>query len=279
MLMVEGRVSELVTIDGFSFVALASPGTEPRARRIAERCGRGHRFLTQALGFDADLRLLMLAPEHWEQFTGSPMFGVPQTIDERTVVVAGENAELWQMVVPPLESLPAPAAEALRRVYGQPDGSINIASHMDLLPVHEVGHLFVDQAAGGFDFHQPRRWLVELFCNLALYAYAVAEEPDQLENLETFSRVTAKPIEPFPHQALADFDRVYADMDPPNFVWYLSRLDVAARQPYAAAGPGAVPALYRFIVQSKDGVPDDRLAEQLAGVHPKLADVLLSWPR
>jgi hypothetical protein len=43
---------------------------------------------------------------------------------------------------------------------------------MDLLAVHEVGHLFVDQAANQFDFHLPRRWLVELFCNLGLHATA-----------------------------------------------------------------------------------------------------------
>jgi hypothetical protein len=62
-------------------------------------------------------------------------------------------------------------AHTIRKVYAQADGSVSVASDMDLLPVHEVGHVFVDQTTDTCDFHLPRRWLIELFCNLCLHAY------------------------------------------------------------------------------------------------------------
>ena len=52
-------MSDLMTVDGYSFTVEATSGTEPRARRLAERCDRAHRFLTRSLGMDAALRLLV----------------------------------------------------------------------------------------------------------------------------------------------------------------------------------------------------------------------------
>jgi hypothetical protein len=208
------------------------------------------------------------------------MYGVPQTTDERTLVVAGQNSELWRRIVPPTESLLPSAAQSLRAIYGQSDGSIDIAPYMDLLPVHEVGHLFVDQATGQFDFHEPRRWLVELFCNLGLHAYVAAEEPKQMPNLETFPQtIVAGGSARLPHQTLADFERLYADMQPQNFVWYLSQLHIAAQRVYHAGGPESLQSVYAAIVQSKEKLSDEQLGLHLrVEVHPEVERVLISWP-
>jgi hypothetical protein len=166
----------------------------------------------------------------------------------------------------------------MRAVYGQPDGSIDIATYMNLLPVHEVGHLFVDQASGQFDFHLPRRWLVELFCNLSLHAYVVSEEPDRLPYLEMFPQaVVAQDRATFLHQAWHDFEVLYAGMEPPNFLWYLSRLHTAAKRTYDAGGVESLQRLYRTLLRSSGNSTDEQLAADLReNVHPEVANVLAS---
>jgi len=270
----------LIAIEGYGLSVYASPGTEGRAQAIAARCANAQRFLQAALGADVATRVLVLSLRHWQRFTGSPMFGIPQTVDAQTVVVAGEDAELWTLIVPPPEALPPAVAQALRRVYGRSDGVVAIGAFMDLLAVHELGHLFIDQTAGAFDFHRPRRWLVELFCNLGLHAYVAAVEPGQMEHLTTFPQaIVALGYAHLSHRQLADFERLYADMAPPNFAWYQSQLHLAAHRIYDAGGLAAVQALFRAIVPSRDNVSDAHLAEQLRdAVHPTVAQVLTTWP-
>jgi len=281
MSLSQKQYANLSELPGYSFPVYISAGMEQRAQGIAERCHRAYRFLGTTLNFEVELSLLILAPQHWQAYTGSPMYGVPQTTDARTIVVAGQNSPLWNMIIPPPERLPAPAAQAMAASYGLPDGSIDLAPYMDLLPVHEMGHLFVDQAAGQFDFHRPRRWLVELFCNLCLHAYVAAEEPEQLPKLETLPQaIIAAGFAHLSHRSLDDFERLYAGMEPPNFVWYLSQLHVAARRVYDTGGVESLQRLYQTIVQSKTQISDEQLAVRLrTEVQPEVEQVLTGWPK
>jgi hypothetical protein len=270
----------LVELAGFPIVVYLSPGTEQRAQEIASRCQRAYQFLGATLDFEAEICVLVLAPEHWQDYTGSPMYGVPQTIDRQTLVVAGQNSELWQMIVPPLEGLPPAAAQAIRAVYGQPDGSIDLASYMGLLAVHEMGHLYLDQTTGTFDFNFPRRWLVELFCHLCLHAYLAITEPQQLPSLETFPKtIVAGGVAHLSYLALDDFERLYAGMEPPNFVWYLSQLHLAAQRIYDAGGVETLQQLWKTLAQSNEKLSDEQLALRLrTEVHPAVEHVLTKWP-
>jgi hypothetical protein len=208
------------------------------------------------------------------------MYGVPQTIDQRTLVVAGQNSELWKMIVPPLEGLAPAVVQALRMVYGQPDGSIDLASYMGLLAVHEVGHLYLDQATGQFDFNFPRRWLVELFCQLCLHTYMAVEEPKHLPSLETFPKtIVAGGVAHLSYQELDDFERLYAGMEPQNFVWYLSQLHLAAQRIFDAGGIETLQRLWKTLVQLREKLADQQLALCLrTEVHPEVERVLTKWP-
>lgn len=272
---------DLVELSDYSFPVRVSEGVEPRAHQLAARCQRAYAFLSATLESKPKAQLLILAPKDWQKYTGSSMFGVPQTIDEQTVVVAGQNAELWKMIVPPLDMLPPSHSQAIQATYGQADGSIDLAGYMDLLPVHEVGHLFIDQTAKQFDFHLPRRWLVELFCNLALHAYTATEEPEQLSNLAAFPQmIVALGKGHLKYRSLQDFEQLYAGMEPSNFIWYLSRLHIAAQRIYDAAGTEALRRLFRAIVQSQESLSDEQLVSYLqANVHSAVADVLTTWER
>lgn len=277
--MSNNNYSQIVEFNEYSFPVYVSKGSEMRAHQLARRCQQAYRFFADMLEFQPTLRLLILAPEHWEYYTGSPMFGIPQTIDKQTVAVAGQNAELWKMIVPPLDLLPPSQAQALQSAYGQAGGSVDVAGFMDLLAVHEVGHVFIDQKTGQFDFHIPRRWLIELFCNLGLHAFVATHDQDQILKLEVYPQVIVNiGNNHLNHRTLDDFEQLYAGMEPPNFAWYQCKLHVAAKKVYDAAGSEAICRLFKAIVESKAGLSDEQLAKHLrADVHPEVADVLVLW--
>jgi hypothetical protein len=151
---------------------------------------------------------------------------------------------------------------------------------MNLLAVHEMGHLYLDQVTGTFDYNLPRRWLVELFCQLCLHTYVVVEEAEELLSLETFPKtIVAGDVAHLSYQALDDFERLYADMEPPNFVWYLSQLHLAAGRIYEAGGVEALQRLWKMLIQSREKLPNEQLASCLrAEVHPVVEHVLTHWP-
>ncbi|WP_287907673.1 hypothetical protein [Chloroflexus sp.] len=107
-----------------------SKGSENRTHQLAARCQKAYAFFSRALECKPNVSLLVLAPEHWQEYTGSPMFGVPQTVDEQTVVVAGQHAERWNMIIPLLDMLPPSHAKAIQHTYGQEDGSVDVAGYM-----------------------------------------------------------------------------------------------------------------------------------------------------
>lgn len=272
--------ADLNPIPGVEIRVYASPGLEHRAQETATRCQRAYRFLGSALDFEAEICVLVLAPEQWQAYTGSPMYGIPQTIDQRTLVVAGQNSELWNMITPPLESLSPAAAQVMQTVYGQPDGGIDLTAYMNLLAVHEMGHLSLDQATGEFDFHLPRRWLVELFCQLCLHAYTATQEAGHLLSLEIFPKtIVGGDSASLTYQALDDFERLYAAMEPPNFIWYLSQLHLAAQRIFDAGGVETLPRLWKMLRQSRETLPDEQLALRLQNeVHSEAARILTAWP-
>ncbi|NUM76976.1 hypothetical protein HUU40_21650 [candidate division KSB1 bacterium] len=270
----------LIQLARFPFPVYMSAGSEEHAQEIAERCERVHGFLRTTLAFEAQICILVLAPEHWQEYTGSPMYGVPQTTDARTLVVAGKDSELWQMIVPPPETLSPLAAHAMRQVYAQADGFLNVAPYMNLLAVHEIGHLYLDQATGKFDFKLPRRWLVEHYCNLCLHAYVAALEPEQLPVLETFPQtVVDVGFAHLPHHTLNKFEDLYAGMPPQNFIWYLGKLHLAAKRLHEAAGVEALQRLWKMLLSPNGNLSDGQLALRLrAEVLPEAEQVLTEWP-
>jgi hypothetical protein len=270
------RYPGLVEPAGTSFPVFASSGTEDRARAIASRCDRAHRFFRNTFEQPAEVVILVLAPEHWEKFADYPDYGMPHCTDARTLVVAGQENEMWKAIVPPLEVFPPDGAEALRRVYGQPDGAVSVGAFMDLLALHEMMHLFIDQTSGTSDFHVPRRWVIELLCNLGLHAYVVNEEPGAQEELTAFPQaIVSLGHDHLAHTSLADFERVYAGMEPPNFAWYQCQLHVAAHRVCDAGGIEALRAMFRTVVGFDGDVSDEQLDVVLReDVHPSVEGVL-----
>jgi hypothetical protein len=98
--------STLNELTGYSFPMYASPGIESRAQAIASRCERAYRFFSKTLNRNTEIRALILAPAHWKNFASYPIFGMPHYVDMHTLVVAGQESQMWGMIVPPMEYLP-----------------------------------------------------------------------------------------------------------------------------------------------------------------------------
>ncbi len=267
----------LVELPGASFPVYVSHGTEQRAGQIAERCRSARHFLGVTFDFEPQLRVLVLNPEDWREYATFPVYGMPHYTDAQTLAVAGEDNDFWQSMAPPVDALPPQAAEVMRAAYGQSDGSVDLSLFFDLLAVHEMGHLCHLQASLQF----PRRWLMELFCNICLHAYVVAREPEKVLALEAFPSVIAGgEVSQLRYRSLADFERLYTDVGPQNYGWYQCRFHVAAKDIYSAGGVEALERLWRVFLQSSATGSDEELAVQLRDdVHPAVARVLTEWAR
>jgi hypothetical protein len=225
---------------------------------------------------NAAIRALVLSPVDWPKYTTYPLYGMPHYLDAQTLVIAGQNNSFWQSLTPPLETLPPTAASAMRAAYGQADSSLDLSPFFDLLAVHEMGHLYHSQASRQF----PRLWLMELFCNLSLHAYVVAEEPERLSQLEAFPRmICGMGHSHLQYHTLADFERLYVNVGPQNYGWYQCQLHNAAQRIYNAGGIEALQRLWDVPITFDGESTDEELASQLENeVHPEVAQVLISWP-
>ena len=262
---------DLSLVSGYIFPMYVSSGCEERGRAMAAVCQRAHQFLSHTLQAQADVTVLVLAPAQWSEYGTYPTYGMPHADpDRQALIMAGENNAFWQSMAPPLEMLSPETAAAARTAYGLPDGSIDLAPFFDLLSVHELAHLFHDQANVQF----PRKWLQEFFANLSLHAYVATQEPVHLPVLETFPRLVVEAgSATFEHHSLADFERLYTGVGPQNYGWYQCRLHVAAKGVYDAGGVAALQRLW----QAFPPISDDQLIQVLDQVHPRLEQVFTGW--
>jgi len=269
--------SALRSMEDSPFPVLFSTGAERRAGRICARLERAHCYLREALGFDPELRLLVLSPEDWAGRAAFPLYGMPHYTAGDTIVVGTEPAGFWQGVVGMLGGvLPANQRAEIETIYGTVDGRIDMSEFADLIAVHELGHLFHEQVPFTF----PRLWLMELFANFCVHAYLAEREPEKLALWTTLpERMMAFPADRVRHRSLHDFERLYVGVGPENYCWYQFGLVAAARAIYDAAGTDALRRLYLAFRARKDDPTDRQLAGLLGSqVHPAAARAMETWP-
>ena len=114
----------------------------------------------------------MLNRADWSERASNPLYGMPY-YSAGNLFLAGEPSDLIARLEEVASSAPPGAAQVLDQVYGT--GAGRLVPFADMLVVHELAHAFHD----GVPFVFPRSWLMELFANMALYAFVVANEPDR----------------------------------------------------------------------------------------------------
>lgn len=267
----------LVELANPSFPVYASASVQPKARQIADLCRHAHAYLSGLFDFTPSIRVLVLAPDDWRDLTDQPTYGMAHYTGSQTLVVAGEDNAFWQSMTPPVDELPAPAAAVMRAAYGQPSGELHLPLFFDLLAVHELSHLFHDQA----DVNFPRLWLMELFCNLCLHTYVAQNAAGKLPALEAFPAVVvAGGMSHLRYHTLEDFERLYGEVGPQNYGWYECHLHMAAKDIYDSAGAEALQRLWAAFRLSNATFTDDELGLLLdSEVHPAVAEVWRKWPK
>jgi hypothetical protein len=257
----------LAALPGFPFEVRTSDSTREQARRLADRCARAYSYLGDMLAFRPRCALIVLDRADWSQRASNPLYGMPY-YDAGNLFLAGEPSDLIARLEEVAGSAPPTAAQVLDQVYGT--GAGRLVSFADLLIVHELAHAFHD----GVPFVFPRSWLMELFADMALYAFVVAEEPDRRLQAETLPQVALeygllKPVA----RDLRYFEAFYPHIEPLTYVWYQFRFTMMAKSVVDADGPDVLRRLWDAFALS-----DEQLAGVLGGrVHPAAGQWLASW--
>jgi hypothetical protein len=243
----------------------ASAGVEERAQSIGRIAADSYEYLAGLLGYRPEAQVLVVTEADWPNVTQTPLYGLPNAWNG-TLVVAGTEAPLWASFADMVSQEDRAEFEA---VYATPDRSIRLGPFMDLVAVHEVGHLFHQRTQ-----HFPRLWLQELFANLCLHAWVVDRSPADLVTLTTMPRLGSKsPPEAWAHSTREDFELFYTDVGGANYVWYQFRLQVEAGALVDRAGTGVVRRLFDAF-RLDDVALADRLA---AAVDSGLAEFSLRF--
>lgn len=257
----------LVPLSGYPFEVRTSASTREQARRLADRCARAYSYLGDLLAFRPRCAVLVLNRADWSERASNPSYVMPY-YSAGNLFLTGEPSDLTVQLEEVASSAPPSAARELEQVYGT--GADRLASFTDTLIVHELAHAFHD----GVPFNFPRSWLMELFADMALYAFAVAEEPDQRLPFETLPRVALehgllKPVA----RDLRYFEAFYPYIEPLTYLWYQFRFTMMAKSLVDAAGPDVLRRLWNAFALS-----DDQLAGTLGDrVHPEAGQWLASW--
>ncbi len=257
----------LASLPGFPFEVRTSASTREQAGRLADRCARAYSYLGDMLAFRPRCALVVLNRADWSERASNPAYVMPY-YSAGNLFLQGEPSDLTARLEEVTGSAPPAAARELNQVYGT--GADRLAPFADMLVVHELAHAFHD----GVPFVFPRSWLMELFADMALYAFAVAEEPDRRVHAETLPRVALeyRLLEPVARD-LRYFEAFYPYIEPLTYVWYQFRFTMMAKGVVDAAGPNALRRLWDAFALSD---------EQLAGVlgrqvDPAAGQWLASW--
>jgi len=256
---------------------LYSAGAQAQAEAVAARTERAARYLASVLGFTPRRRMFVLSPADWAAYAGFPHYGMPHFTHDDTIVVGTQPAAFFAGFIALLDEVLEPGQRAVLDATYSADGSQrSLVPFIDLLAIHELGHLFHVQRPFSF----PRRWLMELFCNLCLHTFIAETEPEHLPLLTVFPHsMAAVPPNRIPFRSLAAFEQRYVGLDPMNYGWYQCRLHAAAGDIYDRAGVDGLQRLYRTFARGQGTMGDGELAAIVAEqVHPSIAEIMLSWP-
>jgi hypothetical protein len=257
----------LASLPGFPFEVRTSASTREQATRLAGRCASAYRYLGEMLAFRPRCALVVLNRADWSERASNPSYVMPY-YSAGNLFLTGEPSDLTAWLEELASSAPAAAAWELDQVYGA--GADRLEPFADMLVVHELAHAFHD----GVPFVFPRSWLMELFADMALYAFVAAEEPDRRLHFETLPRIALEHrlLEPVARD-LRYFEAFYPYIEPLTYVWYQFRFTMMAKALIDAAGPNQLRRLWDAFA-----LTDDQLAGVLGGqVHPAAGQWLASW--
>jgi hypothetical protein len=265
--------ADLVSLGGFGFPVAASAGAEERAAGIAAQASSAFDWLCERLGWRPAVRVTVADEDHWSGVAVVPVYGVPQTWGDHTIVAAG-RAPLFDELAGFLTSPGVGGAphEGLAAAYGDPP---DLTAFFDLQVVHELAHLFGEQAT----LRPAPLWVDELRCNLAMVGFVAERRPELLPVLRAAPRASAGvPLDRVAETALERMEAA-AGAGPLDFGWYQLRLTDLAVHLWQTGEVGLDVALYRLL-RAEAGVeqPTAVTLDEVRALSPALSAAVDRWP-
>lgn len=274
------ETNPLAELTGFTQTFYYSPGYEARANDIAVFLENAGNFFQEELKFTPQVRMYILAPQHWKDVAAKPVqnvYGFPHNVDAYRLAIATDDNDFWRSFLPQVNQLPAPLAIKVTKAYGKADGSYSMMPFFDLLALHEMGHSYTAQAG----LKMQRYWMGELFVNIMLHTYIAEKQPELLPALETFpDMVVNAGSQEYKFTSLQDFETLYPTlgMGPKNYGWYQSKLHSAAKDIYNSGGKMILKKLWDALKNHQEDMTNEAFAEMLTiEVHASVAEVYLKW--
>lgn len=272
--------SRLKILPGYTQTINYSEGYKARATDIASFLEIAGRFFQKEIRFTPKTTFYVVAPQDWKAVAAEPLknvYGFPHNVDANRLVVAAEDNDFARSFLPPVDKLPLPLLQQVKKAYQKSDGSYSMMPFFDLLALHELGHSYTAQAG----LKMQRNWMGELFVNIMLHTYVAEKQPELLPALEVFPNmvVTAGTSE-YKFTSLEDFERLYPTlgMGPKNYGWYQSKLHVAAREIYNSGGKKVLKQLWKALKKHQKKMTDEEFIDMLKReVHPSVANVYVNW--
>jgi hypothetical protein len=214
-----------------------SPGAEARAAALGARAERARHWLAEQLDAPFSFDLYVLDEDKWADHADVPMYALPHANpDSGKIVLGSQPATLFDSVCTQFwPDFAEDSRDAMHQVYGDPP---MLEAFADLILVHELLHLVPRGQS------LPRMWHEELFANLGGVGYLASDEPDELPVYMTFMRAGCDvPPSHVACSALVDMASSFEHGGFANYVWYQSRLIVAAERLWNTHGVEALQAL------------------------------------
>jgi hypothetical protein len=213
-------------------VAVYTPGSEKKAKRLRELVEQGSAFYKDKLGIDTPLRVAVLGRADWEKVAAGVPYGMPFYDGDRTVFMPATNDGVVEK--PVLE-----ARNKASKKYLAELSRLNLSYEraaeigVELIALHELGHAF----ARAYGINPPTRWLDELLASYFGYAFVQAMRPQEAE----LQRVTdasggGLASEASSHTSLDDFEKLYMGVGPRDYVWYQIQFGRQVSEVYKAHG-------------------------------------------
>jgi hypothetical protein len=267
-------------LPAYPFPVYTSPSLLELAGGIAERYQRAYRCYSDILNISPQVGLVVLDAADWPRYAAFPTYGTTHyDYPHRVVVTATEPGTFLQPAIDLIQMYAPAHMPDLVSAYGRTDGSIDLASNVELWITHDLGHAF--QLDSGYWF--PRMWLMEYFADLCSYAYVALNEPDRLPFVETLPRalraIEARHVR---YHTFDEFEAQYrgGDWTGENYMWYHGYLYETARQAYQVAGIQALQRLWQaFVLDDVREISDAELVGLLQRVQPELAGMFQAWPK
>ncbi len=273
-------VPDLMELKGFTQNYYYSAGHEDRALKLAKLMEDAGRFYKEELGFTPEIKMFILAPQHWKAYAAPPLhdvYGFPHNIDKVRLAVASEDNDFWRSFLKNPDQLPNEMKRRVTAAYGTAGGNYSMEPFFDLLAIHEMGHSYTSQAG----LKTQRHWMEELFVNIMLHTYIAEKKKNLLPALETFpDMVVNAGSAAYRYTSLADFEKLYQTMGmgPENYGWYQSMLHSQAKNIYNAGGKSIMKKLWKALKNNQKEMTDEEFAARLLkNVHPSVANVYLKW--